>query len=408
MQYSYMERIKECVKVSLRDFPRTFEEVVKKCYGAYPLLVKQTMDEMKIHNHLVPLFTTQEEDIPYMLEAETDHKKSELVTYIIENNPVLSNWYFSWQSCQKLSQLDLWQDKNLLFLGTPRLFEYFIIHSKGKSLTLIDLDKNVTVALQKKYDSQKKASSIHIQTNDINFLRTDSDKYDVVFLDPPWYVESYFSWLSKAAELITPEGTIVFSLFPYLLRPTASEERNRIFKCCRKFAKSVINIPEYLEYDIPTFEKKELEHAGLDLQSNWKISDLVILQNPFDRSAEWERIILNTDYDNWAEFNWLGIRWFINRSTEMASFDSTSLLSLVGTSFYLKSPSHRNKQLKQANLLSSQGHGLAVSNPERLLSIVAELNRSPLSPSFEVVIDRLIIDENSKRILKQLKDDICE
>jgi len=402
MQYSYMERVKACVRSALRDFPRTFEETVQKCYGAYPLLVRQAMDELKIHSYLVPLYSTQEESIPYMSEAEIDYRKSDLVTYKVENNPVLSNWYFSWHSCQKLSQLDLWQGKNILFLGTPRLFEYFIIHDKGESLTLIDLDRNVTDALREKYESKGIA---RILTEDINFLEPGEERYDVVFLDPPWYIESYISWLAKATKLVTPKGAIIFTLFPYLLRPTASGERDRIYKLCRKLSKSLFTIPEYLEYDIPSFEKKELRQAGVVLRSNWKMSDLVILQDITHLAGEWDHVSVNTEYRNWTEFNLFGIRWFIHsQSVDKGGSNPAPLLSLLGDSPYLKSPSRRNKQFLKANLLSSQGHGLVVSEPKKFLDVVDAIRLTP-PPSLETAVSHLEIDEGSKKIIMMLRDD---
>lgn len=406
MQYSYTERIKLCIKAALRDYPRTFDEIVKKCYGAYPLQVKQAMEEMKIYNRLVPLYFTQEEDIPYMKEAETDHRKSELITYNIENNPVLSNWYFSWQSCQKLSKIDLWQGKNLLFLGTPRLFEYFVIHKKGNRLTLIDLDENVTTALRKKYVFEEKNFNIDIQTEDINFLKCQRIKYDIVFLDPPWYLETYFLWLSKATELVSSNGKIIISMFPFLVRPAASEERKKIFNFCRESSKSVLNLPEYLEYDIPTFEKRELECAEIDLRSSWKISDLLILQDITPAPKSLRQNNINVGYQGWTEFNLFGFRWFISNPLENRSADNTmSLISLVGKSAYLDSPSRRNKQLKQANLQSSRGHGFFVADPAKFMEIIDELKNKCTSLPFETAVDELQIDEESKRIIEMMRDE---
>lgn len=44
---SYMDRIKICVLTALRNSPCTFEEVIRKCAGVYPILVKEALDELK-------------------------------------------------------------------------------------------------------------------------------------------------------------------------------------------------------------------------------------------------------------------------------------------------------------------------------------------------------------------------
>lgn len=121
----YMDRIKGCIITALRNSPCTFEEIIRGCFGAYPSLVKRAMDELDIHNHLVPLYTTNANEVPYSFNFDIDNYVNELVTYQIENNPILSSWYFSWHTCMKIAQIDYWQDKSVLFLGTPRLFEYF-------------------------------------------------------------------------------------------------------------------------------------------------------------------------------------------------------------------------------------------------------------------------------------------
>lgn len=405
MGYSYTERIEACIRVALRDFPRTFDEIVKKCYGAYPILVKQVMDEMKIHSRLVPLYLTQEEEIPYTENAEVDSRKSELVTYTLENNPILSNWYFSWQSCKKISLIDHWSGKNILFLGTPRLFEYFLISKCAGHLTLIDLDRNVTNSLAHKYIHAGQNSHIDIQTDDINFLEDQRIKYDVIFLDPPWYLESYFIWITKASKLIAPTGTIIMSMFPSLVRPTAAEERKELFRFCRKFSASVLSIPEYLEYDIPTFEQRELKHADVDLRSNWKISDLLILQG-VSPAEPYNIIDISDEYRGWFEFNLFGFRWFIHMKKSDAVHENVQpLISLVGQSAYLDSPSRRNPQLKAANLRSSRGHGLFVSDPGRFLKIVNDLKSNCANLTFESAIDALDIDDESKQNFRLMKDD---
>ena len=224
---SYMDRIEVCILTALRNSPCTLEEIIRKCAGAYPTLVIQTLEELHIHNSLVPLYTTQEDAVPYALDVVVDYPKTELVTYQIENNPVLSNWYFSWHTCQKIGQLDVWHDKKILFLGTPRLFEFFVLQNKARFVSLIDYDNVVIEQLISKYGKRRNVS---IECNDINFLEKTSEKYDYVFFDPPWYIDSYISWLGTAAKLVMADGKLVFPLFPYMVRPTASHEINKLFK----------------------------------------------------------------------------------------------------------------------------------------------------------------------------------
>lgn len=137
------------------------------------------------------------------------------------------------------------------------------------------------------------------------------DCYDCVCFDPPWYYASYMSWLNIALRLVKPNGKIMFPLFPYLLRPTASQERKDIFAVSRNISKTVISIPEFLEYDISTFEREELRHAEVDLRANWKMADFIILQGVTQNYSNCDNIKVDTEYLSWKEYNWFGIRWFI-------------------------------------------------------------------------------------------------
>ena len=81
MQYSYMERVKSSIRAALRDNPLTFEEIVKKCHGAYPLSVWQALNEQNVYSHLVPLYSTNKEEMPHTLdtlEVEVDNSKMSL------------------------------------------------------------------------------------------------------------------------------------------------------------------------------------------------------------------------------------------------------------------------------------------------------------------------------------------
>lgn len=408
----YMDRIKECISVALRDSPCTFEEIVRGCYGAYPLQVKQVMDQMNIHNRLVPLFTTNEIDAPFDVDIAIDYYKRELVTFKIENNPILSSWYFSWHTCAKIAQLDLWQDQSILFLGTPRLFEYFACQGRAKHITLVDFDEIVTTELIHKYGGKK---TVTIEKKDINFLgNIDSEKFDCIFLDPPWYIDSYLSWLRIASQLIKPEGKIMFPLFPYLLRPTASQERNDIFQLARKVSKLVLSVPEFLEYDISSFERMELVRSDIHLLANWKIADLMVLQGVNYTTEAWKETTVDTSYLFWVEYEWFGIRWFVKCEQESQldiNEQSVPLIQLFSKSVYLKSPSRQNPELRQANVTSSEGHGFVVNNTERFIIIMNDLNAGDFesddfSEYHRNVMRKHNVDEKSRDIFLTIEESI--
>lgn len=406
MDSSYYKNAKNCVVSALRGNQCTFEELCRKCHGLYPTVVRDIISEMKIYSTLIPTYTTDQNRIPLYAFDDSYYESYDNVTEQIQNNPILSSWYFSWNTCSKIASIDIWKDKSLLFLGSPRLFEYFVTKNYGKELTLVDLDELVVSSLREKYGnlSHKSLFFCHknINTLDIKeFCNQYHDAYDYIFLDPPWYLESYGSWLNVALKLSHPSSSIVFSLFPSLLRPNAVAERKKILENCRNVTAKVQLFPDYLEYDIPSFEKVELAMEGLTLRSSWKMADLVVLAMP--KCNEYKGCPSTAEeYSMWREFNFLNTRWFFNQNR--LSTDNSSVVSAPLGTLFLKSPSKRNFEFDLVNLLSSRGHGLYIANPRVFFKAIREIKEEIGKYSSNEIIQGLDVDEESKRIFCQLME----
>ena len=398
---AYRHKAQARVITALKDSPSTFEELCKKSGGLYPTIVRDIIKKLKLQNKLVPLFTSAMPVLSCEIDDECYYEKNSLITSKIQNNPVLSAWYFSWNTCSRLAQLDQWKDKKILFLGTPRLFEFFLTRNFGAHLTLVDLDNKVISILRQKYQTYPQNHHIEFINKDLlsfdssEFQKEDSDKYDFVFFDPPWYLEHYCRWLDIALKFIKPEGNIVFALFPMLLRPDAVTERKKILDTCREIGRNTFVCPDILEYDVPSFEKRELEEEGIYLDGNWKTADIVILSGITGHN---ELMINAADegYSNWIEFDLLGTRWFLNVSKQVPQ--SNDLISLLGKSRFLTSPSRRNKQFEKANLLSSKGHGFCVSDISTFQIVIEKLQDFQKNCSYHDAVLKLEIDDNSKEI----------
>ena len=133
MPYSYKERVKQCIKAALRECPCTLEEIINKCHGAYPTIVNELLTESSIYSKLVPLYTTSQESIPYFVQdSEMDYKKTDLITYSLENNPALSNWY---KPCAILSnKIPIWTILLLFCITTfcQSIIQSYIVQVKKR------------------------------------------------------------------------------------------------------------------------------------------------------------------------------------------------------------------------------------------------------------------------------------
>ena len=108
----------------------------------------------------------------------------------------------------------------------------------------------------------------------------------------------------------------------------------------------------------------------------------------------------------WKEVNLFGARWFVNLPNKKdLETKNTALLQVLGDSLYLSSPSHRNEQFKKANLLSSRGHGLFVTDPQRFINLAENIkNKSAEGIPLQDILCESNIDRESIDIIKRIAE----
>jgi hypothetical protein len=84
-------------------------------------------------------------------------------------------------------------------------------------------------------------------------------------------------WATIAEKLVKPSGILAFSLFPPLVRPTATAERQKILEFVSSIGDVEI-VEDALVYETPLFEKEALRAAGVEDTGNWRRGDLVLVR----------------------------------------------------------------------------------------------------------------------------------
>jgi len=194
--------------------------------------------------------------------------------------------------------------------------------------------------------------------------------FDCVFFDPPWYPEHYSTWLARAAQL-APNGVIMFTLFPSLTRPAAEIERVSILAELRNSARLITTISSFLEYEVPTFERAELEACDITPIEPWKVADLVLLE-PARDAAVMDIPIKPFVTPSWREVDIGSLRLFIDPGRG-AGTAGCLLMPLSDGSIILRSPSRRDPRRKEANVLSSRGHAAVTSRPDELVLVLKKV-----------------------------------
>lgn len=390
MDENYYHKLESRIDWALQQNKFTFQEIIRECKGAYPVDVLKIL---KSKNYL-----QVEKQIVTYKRSNAAYVK-EFITEKIDNNPVLCSWYFSISTCKKIVDLYSWSNKRILFLGMPRLFEYFAKNVKNAYVTLIDLDYYVVNKLKENYTQNDRHKIIHADINSQNFRFEES--YDFVFLDPPWYIEYYDRWIAQSYKLLNQkEGILIFPLFQELTRPSANKQRKYLLSKIRDCAKDYLVISDFVEYEIPTFEDSELHNHGVRLEKPWKKADLIIANGRKDYKylISEEAIDLN----KWQEVDIFNIRIFID-ITENARYEKAAIRYIAKNNAYLKNPSRRNQELKSANMLTSRGQGYIVESAENLMPILKEIKaKIENGTDIRSVLASVDLDSISKEILFEI------
>jgi hypothetical protein len=383
----YDQRLVAAIRERLSAQEMTFFDVVRACKGAYPTVVRDAVNQLGVEVKYGTL-----ESYRLFPGPGGIHTAWQSVLNEIEGNPILSSWYFTPDTCERIGTLRSWSGLRLAFLGTPRLFEWFATHTLGENRVLFDLDAQVLRALGRVVRNFDRL--VQYDANDEipeEFCRG----FDYVFFDPPWYPRDYAVWFERAISL-SSNGQMAFSLFQDLLRPSAAAERQGLLYDLIEGAASQTILSSFLEYEIPTFENAELRAAGFKSPVPWKMADLAVIKAAKSKECG---LLPNSDHatGRWTEIDVGKVRIFVSQNH--VPKHQNNLLAQPTTGLLLSSPSRRNPARHSVNVLTSRGHGLITSRPNEFIALLKALSITPAhndTPSF----DGLALDSQSRNLLE--------
>lgn len=380
--------IRDTVISHLACGSRRFQDIVRSCRGIYPTAVWSAVEEMQLQE----LIDTQSVNT-----RSRRYYESALDT--IGNNPVLASWYFTQESCRYIAERSSrWNESKLAFLGTPRLYEWFRKHHIGKTRLFLETDTTVLNLLA----PESTVKDTLVQYNFENDIPTDLiHTQDVVFIDPPWYLEDYFKCFVRASQL-APRGHIVLPLLLNFTRPPAGDERQLLLDFLRQYSSGLEWDMEAIDYEIPSFEARQLQAAGINSLGSWRIADLVIANLTRDILPEEIPVTTAKRAVTWEEVTVAGTRFFIN--VNQTSNEEDALLSLPqGEEAILTSPSRRNPVLRRLNVFTSHGHGLSTANPTQLRTVLEQIaSETQAGKTINDVLAEVKTDTTTKMLIRRI------
>jgi hypothetical protein len=210
-------------------------------------------------------------------------------SYAPELHVLDGEWYFTEASTAILADLSAAKTgASSLLLGTPTV----AARLTGSAVLLVDRCPFL--------EARFPQLSVPIEVADVTAARIDPG-YKIVLLDPPWYKNDLFAWLTLARRALASEGRIIFPLFGELTRPGADRERHEILEFVESAGRvEVLN--HAIQYDIPLFEERALSAHGIVLDRPWRRADLVIVhaRRPFAHSTAGRPALDNSD--TWSTY----------------------------------------------------------------------------------------------------------
>lgn len=277
---------------SLERSPQTFKQLLEGCHSLFPDQLASLLQEMET-DHLV--LRDGEE---YALDVSVKNRWRKIYADWNENldraytalSAIMGRihlphcldyeWWFTHGGREKVAELLLHNNplptpESVVFLGSP-LFGAFASSLLPESqIHILDKSKATLEAVKEGVDLGR-VHLVHYDAED-PLPQELVGIADMVFFDPPWYVDYYDLFLRRSMQIAFGRyATVAFVLFPLLTRPTSLQERKQVFEIAMSYGLSLVLMDtKVAHYYTPQFEQETLANKGIDAK-NWRRGDLAL------------------------------------------------------------------------------------------------------------------------------------
>ena len=279
-----------------------------------------------------------------------------------EPHPIDFEWRFTADDADALATEIASYPGRIACLGTPGVF--WRLARSGRDVVLYDRNPRI----RRYIEAALPRGAGHVETVDLNAACPVSTGYDIVLMDPPWYLHQYEVWLAHCSRIVVPGGLLVTSLFPPMLRPGAAHQRQCVKK--RLSELGVIERRRPVLYATPLFEQEVLDTAGLGELGHWRVAEILWIR--VSSTLTRQESPVQQIQPQWARFQ-VGRRVIAVR-TEPAD-RGTVRLQPVGqeADFRLRSVSSRAPERSEINVWTSRNHAARATGIRRVIEFLQSL-----------------------------------
>ena len=257
----------------------------------------------------------------------------------------------------------------ILILGMPTLFARLYHRDVGRKVVLFERNKPIVEAL-KGFRNER----FDVREADISTVKyTNDEQFFSVFMDPPWYSDSFKSFIWLAAKCVGIGGLIHISIPSINTRPGISSERIEWLKYCHNIGLCIEELkPQALEYVMPFFEFNAYRAAGItEISPFWRKGDLLVFRKLNHVNLERPSALIYSD-DMWKEIEMDNVRIRIDLNSVINEETQTVEIDYVVQNDILDSVSRRDLRRKNANIWTSGNRVYKTSSPNTLFQLLTD------------------------------------
>jgi len=272
----YQTELKEKIGKLYSDGYKTLDEIIPFTEGADLILVNKLLKE-------ITTISKEDEGDLLLSKPQARNLTANLPLILPAPNPLASQWWFTLDSIEKLSDKiqNLDNSNSSAFIGAPTVGYYFSL-CVNSNIGIFDIDADVlkSLALSKKVDL--------VNYNVYHDLpKKYKGKYTSVVIDPPWYKQDTKRFIQRGAELIKGDGFIFCLIPPRLTRPGIIDERNDIIKFIIDSNAQIVSIEtDFVKYLVPLFEQYAYKNLDSEKLDPWRTGDLLVIKKNKDSIFE--------------------------------------------------------------------------------------------------------------------------
>ena len=280
----YRNRLKLSVEAAIENGAVSLEDIAAQCHGAGPEVVSEVLSSLGLNEQVRRERATHAEQRAALARARASRVQAAMPA----PDPEAAQWWFSLNAIERVASLaaHVAGDGKVCFVGAPTVAAYYATRYE-RAVTLVDADAHALAAavvdcsLPNTLKREGAGATPSVTPHQVD-VRDDpppglATDFDVVVMDPPWYVRE-MTYFSRFARRLGRDPSYLLTTYPGpLTRPDDGKPHRE--KLASEYPGYVLmtRMPSYVSYRVPEFEAIVYKAITNTPSSAWRHGDVLVL-----------------------------------------------------------------------------------------------------------------------------------